>query len=74
MKKAPYKIGTHLKHKETGVIIKLVRYGTQIAPVLGLSIGYRNSKTIPNFNYLYGVNIENSSNVKELTKDFEPIN
>ena len=74
MKKAPYKIGTHLKHKETEIIIELVRYATQIVPALGLSIGERNSKTIPNFNYIYGKNIENGNNVKGLTRGFELLN
>lgn len=74
MKKAPYKIGTHLKHKETEIIIELVRYATQIVPALGLSIGGRNSKTIPNFNYIYGKNIENGNNVKGLIRDFELLN
>ena len=74
MKKAPYKIGTHLKHKKTGITMKLVRYRTQRGMLMYQSQRGGNSKIIPNYKYIYGKNIENGSNVKGLTKDFEPIN
>lgn len=70
MKKEPYSIGTLLKHKKTKKIIELLRYHTQIVHSLHLSIGGNNMKTIPNYDYLYGREIESGQKVSGLTEDF----
>lgn len=66
----PYKIGSYLKHK-SGVLIKLVRYDTQLVINRQISLSENNIKSKPNYNYLYGNEIETNKNFNGLTKDFE---
>ncbi len=71
MKTAPYEIGSILRNSETGEIIKLTKYGRQIAYSIHRSISDNWVKTIPNYNYLYGINIESGQSIEGLTKNFE---
>jgi hypothetical protein len=74
MEKAePHKIGSLLKHR-SGVIIKLIRYGTQLVPSLRLSIDGSNTKKIPNYNYLYGTIVDNNKSFEGPTEEFELLN
>lgn len=68
--KPPYEIGSYLKHK-SGVIIKLERYDTQLVHNLRISSKGNNTKPKPNYNYLYGNEIETNKKFNGLTKDFE---
>lgn len=70
---APYAIGSFLKH-HSGVIIKLQRYDTQLVPSSHQSIGGENIKRVPNYNYLYGIEVATNKNFKGLTKEFELVN
>lgn len=72
-KEAPYTIGRYLKHR-SGVVIKLERYETQLVPSLHRSIDGQNSKRIPNYNFLYGIDITTNKTFSGLTKEFEPVN
>jgi len=74
MKTAPYKIGSQLKHLKTGKIIELLRYDTQLTYSMHLSIDGSNTKTIPNYNYLYGIYIDTGDRIDGLTKEFAPVN
>jgi len=69
-KEALYTIGSHLKHS-SGVIIKLQRYGTQLVQSLRLSNG---PKSTPNYNYLYGTQVDTNKAFEGLTKEFELLN
>ena len=71
-KEEPFKIGSYLKHK-SGIIIKLERYDKQLIKALFLSIGGASSKTVPNYNYLFGIDVKTNKPFKGLTKEFEPI-
>lgn len=72
-KEAPYIIGSFLKHR-SGVIIELQRYDTQLVPSLNLSLNAEYIKRVPNYNYLYGIEVDTNKPFKGLTKEFEPIN
>ncbi len=72
-KQPPYKIGSYLKHN-SGIIIRLERYDTQLVQALFLSIGGGSSKIMPNYNYLFGIDVKKNKPFKGLTKDFELIN
>jgi hypothetical protein len=66
----PYKIGSYLKHK-SGVLIKLERYDTQLVINRQISLSENNIKSKPNYNYLYGNEIETNKKFNGLTKDFK---
>lgn len=72
-KQPPYKIGSYLKHN-SGIIIKLERYDTQLVQALFLSIGGGSSKTVPNYNYLYGIDVKTNKPFKGLTREFKLTN
>ncbi|WP_017496803.1 hypothetical protein [Flavobacterium sp. WG21] len=73
MNQAPFAIGNFLKHN-TGRVIQLQRYATQVSPVLRQSLNVPNQKIIPNYRYLYGIDIASKEIFKGYTKDFELVN
>lgn len=70
---APYTIGSFLKHR-SGVIIKLQRYDKRLVYGLHLSISGGNTKMVPNYKYLYGIEVGTNKDFKGLTKEFELVN
>ncbi|WP_374172958.1 hypothetical protein [Flavobacterium tructae] len=73
MNKAPFAIGSFLKHN-TGRIIQLQRYATQVVPALRKSPNNLNQKIIPNYRSLYGIDIASKKTFEGSTKDFELVN
>jgi hypothetical protein len=73
MNQAPFAIGSFLKHN-TGRVIQLQRYATQVTRVLRQSHNALNQKNIPNYRYLYGIDIVSKETFEGFSREFEPVN
>ncbi|WP_268847851.1 hypothetical protein [Flavobacterium aestivum] len=68
----PFALDSYLKHC-SGAIIKLERYGTQLVSSLHLCIDGQNIKKVPNYNFLYGIEVVTNKDFSGLTKEFKLI-
>ncbi len=73
IKKKPFEIDSKLRNKETGQIVILKKYGTQIAMGLDIKTSRSITKQKQNFNFFYGKDIETDKNIKGKTTNFEVI-